>query len=71
MRVRIGVSESTREIEVDVEDVDAFVSDAEAAIAGEGQILWVTDTDDHRVGIPARGIAFIDISPDARRSAGF
>ncbi len=71
MRVRIGVSESSREIEVDVEEIDAFVAEAEKVLAAEGLILWVTDTDDHRVGVPGRAIAYIDISPDARRSAGF
>ena len=71
MRVRIGVNESSREIEVDVEKVDAFVKDAEAAIKADGQVLWVTDIDGHKVGLPARNIAYIDISPDAKRSAGF
>jgi hypothetical protein len=71
VRVRIGVNESSREIEVDVDKVDAFIKDAETAIKGDGQILWVTDIDGHRVGLPARNIAYIDISPDAKRSAGF
>ncbi len=71
MRVRIGVSDSPREIELDIEDVDAFVKNAEKAIGAGDQVLWVTDTEDHKVGIPARSIAFIDISPDSKRSAGF
>lgn len=71
MRVRIGISDSPREIELELEDVDGFIEAAEKAIEAGSQILWVTDTEDHRVGIPARSIAVIDISPDARRSAGF
>lgn len=71
MRVRIGVSDSPREIELELEDVEGFIKAAEEAIEASSQILWVTDTENHRVGIPASSIAFIDISPDARRSAGF
>lgn len=70
MRVRIGVSDASREIELEIDDVDAFVDEAEEAIKGE-TVLWVTDTEGHKVGIPARKISYIDISPDSRRSAGF
>lgn len=71
MRVRIGVSDSSREIELDIEDVDSFMKEAEAAVSGDAQVLWVTDTDGHKVGIPSGKISFIDIAPEARRSAGF
>ena len=70
MRVRIGVSDSSREIELEIDDVEAFEKSAEAAI-GDGTVLWVNDMDDHRVGIPSSKIGYIDISLESRRSPGF
>lgn len=71
MRVRIGVSDSPREIELDIDDMDPFVEEAEAALSGKTDVLWVTDTEGHKVGIPSGKIGFIDIAPEGRRSAGF
>lgn len=71
MRVLIGISEIAREIELDIEDVEVFVNEVETAIAENTPILWVTDTQDHRVGIPVARIGFVDIIPEHRMAAGF
>lgn len=71
MRVRIAISETSREIELEIDDVDTFKGEVEAAISEGTPILWVTDTEGHRVGIPVPKIGYIDISPDSRMAAGF
>lgn len=71
MRVRIAISDTAREIELEIDDTDTFKAEVEGAITDGTPILWVTDTEGHRVGIPVGRIGYIDISPDSRMAAGF
>ena len=71
MRVRIAISDTAREIELEIDDVDGFKSEVESAITDGTAIFWVTDTEGHRVGIPVAKIGYIDISPADRMAAGF
>jgi hypothetical protein len=71
MRVRIAISDTAREIELEIDDTDAFKAEVESAISDGTPILWVTDTEEHRVGIPVAKIGYIDISPENRMAAGF
>lgn len=74
MIVRIGVTYSSKEIEVEVgDDVgrDSVVKDVEAALAG-GKVLWLPDRKGRTVGIPADKIAYLEIGTEAgERRVGF
>lgn len=65
MDVRIGVTYSPREIELELpDDADQATvrADVEAALAGgAGGVLWLTDKRGRQVGVPAEKIAFVDL----------
>ena len=72
MEVRIGVTYTTREIEVEKADGsrDQVVKDIEAALSGEG-VLWLTDRRGRTVGVPASKLAYVEIAPHEDRRVGF
>ena len=73
--VRIGVTFSPREIELELADDtdgDALRSQVEGAIAGGQGVLWLTDRKGRQVGVPATKLAYIEIgSPEDERRIGF
>jgi hypothetical protein len=73
VEVRIGVTQTPKEIEVEMADgtKDQVVKDLEAALAGEGGMLWLTDRRGRTVGVPAAKIAYIEIAPTEDRKVGF
>lgn len=74
MDVRIGVSQTPKEIDVELpDDVDADAVKAllDKALA-DGASLWLTDRKGRQVGVPAEKIAYIEIGrPDEGRHIGF
>ena len=60
MRVRIGITDTNKVVELDVDDVKEFQGEMERAVA-EGGLAWFTDTRGRTVGIPSRGVAFVEI----------
>ncbi|MGH9124921.1 MAG: DUF3107 domain-containing protein [Acidimicrobiales bacterium] len=75
MEVRIGVTQSPREIEVDLgDDADAaaVAKQVEDAVNGDVSILWLTDRKGRRVGVSAAKLAYVEIgSPADERRVGF
>ena len=75
MDVRIGVTYTAKEIDVDLgpdADGDAVKADVDAALGGESSVLWLTDRRGRRVGIPAEKIAYVEIgSAETERRIGF
>jgi hypothetical protein len=75
VEVRIGVTQSPKEIEVDLgDDADskAVVKAVEDALTGELGVLWLTDRKGRRVGVPAAKLAYVEIgSPTEERRVGF
>lgn len=72
MDVRIGVTQSPREIEVELgdnADVDALYEQVNKAIESETGMLWLTDRRGRRVGVVASKVAYIEIDAgnEARR----
>ena len=64
MDVRIGVTDNPKEIRVELADdtdVAALRSEVDAAVAGGGPMLWLTDVRGRQVGVPAARIAYVDI----------
>lgn len=74
MLVRIGVTYTGKELEVDTDgdDQDALAKDVEAAIGSENGVLWLSDRRGRRVGIPSSKVAYVEIgSPEESRRVGF
>ena len=61
--VRIGVTQAPREISLEVDDADKDTTEAavEAALAGEVEVLWITDRRGRRVAVPAAKIAYVEL----------
>lgn len=75
MDVRIGVTYTAKELEVDLgddADSDAIRDDVDTALAGDGAVLWLTDKRGRRVGVPVDKVAYVEIgSPEDARRIGF
>ncbi|HEX7099940.1 MAG TPA: DUF3107 domain-containing protein [Acidimicrobiia bacterium] len=72
MKARIGVADSSKVIEVEVEDADKFRAQVEEAFASDDtDVYWFTDVKNRSVGVPVNRIAFVEIDPDEPRQVGF
>lgn len=75
MDVRIGVTYTGKELDIDLgddADADALQAEVDAAMGGSTPVLWVTDKKGRRLGIPTDKLAYVEIgSPDAERRIGF
>ena len=72
MDVRIGVTQTPKEIELDLgdaADADAVVAQIEAALGAENAVLWLTDRRGRKVGVPAAKVAYVEVdgSHEARQ----
>ena len=75
MDVRIGVTYTSKEIDVelgDVADPAQVKADIETALAGETGVLWLTDKKGRQVGVPVPKVAYVEIgAPGDERRIGF
>ncbi len=75
MEIRIGVTYSPKEIEIDMADDvsgDQLVEQISASVGEEGSMLWLTDKKGRRVGIPTAKLSYIEIgAPRSDRRVGF
>jgi hypothetical protein len=73
--VRIGVTQTPKEIEVDLGDganPDAIAAQVEQALSSENGVLWLTDRKGRRVGVPSAKIAYVEVdSSHEARQVGF
>ena len=75
MDVRVGVTYTPKEIEVELDD-DAdqgqVVKDVETALSSPDGVLWLTDRRGRKVGVPAGKVAYVEIGrPKDDRRVGF
>lgn len=71
MKVRIGVAETSKVIELEVESLDELKTELSRA-AEEGGLAWFTDARGRDVGIPADKVAFVEAeSADGGPAVGF
>ena len=75
MDLRIGVTYSAKELELEVpegttpEDLREQVS---SALAEDDGVLWITDRRGRQVGVPVGKVAYVEIgSPHEERRIGF
>jgi len=73
--VRIGVTYTPKEIEVELRDDtdrDQLIATIEEAVSAEGKVLWLTDRRGRRVGVPSSKLAYVEIGADSgERRVGF
>lgn len=74
MEVRIGVTYTPKEIEVDLGD-DAgratVQKDIDAVLSGATKVLWLTDRKGRMVAVPGEKIAYVEISGKTDHRVGF
>jgi hypothetical protein len=75
MDIRIGVTHSPRELNLELADDtdrDDLRKRVEAALTGALDVLWLTDRKAREVAVPAAKIAYVEIgSADSDRRIGF
>jgi hypothetical protein len=72
--VRIGVTYSAKELDVELGDTDgdALRANLEEALSKEDGVLWLTDRKGRQVGVPVAKVAYVEIgSPRDERRIGF
>jgi len=75
MDVRIGVTYTPKEIDVELgdgADAAAVKADIESALSKESGVLWLTDKRGRQVGVPVSKLAYVEIgAPGDERRIGF
>lgn len=75
MDVRIGVTHSMREIEIELDeatDPAELKATVDAALSDDEKVLWLTDKRGRQVGIPSKKVGYVEIgSPTEHRAIGF
>ncbi|MCO5322925.1 MAG: DUF3107 domain-containing protein [Microthrixaceae bacterium] len=73
--VRIGVTYSAREIDLqlaDDTDREALREQVDESLGGGTGVLWLTDKRGRQVGVPADKVAYVELGSDSDgRSIGF
>jgi hypothetical protein len=69
VKIRIGVAESEKIIEVEVDDAADFEATMSAAFDKGTGLIWLTDTRRRRVGIPRERVAYVEIDTMSDRPA--
>ncbi len=65
VKVRIGIAETSKVVEFEVDDASAFEASVENAFAGDTALLWFEDAKHRRVGFPRDRFGFIEIETEA------
>ncbi len=74
MDIRIGVSDSPREINIqlsDDTDREELRGRIDAALAGDASTLWLADDKGKDVGVAASKIAYVELGPEGGNPIGF
>jgi hypothetical protein len=60
MKVRIGIADTSKVVEIEIDDPETFRSEVERAMT-EGGMAWFTDIKGRTVGVPTASLAFVEI----------
>jgi hypothetical protein len=73
--VRIGITQTPKEIEVEMPieaERDQVMADIEKLLETGDGVLWLTDRKGRRVGVPVVKIAYVEVgAPASERRVGF
>jgi len=73
MEIRIGVTHTNKEIEVELADgadPDDLAATVDKAL-GDNTVLWLTDRRGRRVGVPSARVGYVEIATGEDRRVGF
>ncbi len=75
MDVRIGISQSPKELVVELPDdadQEKVVAEISAIFDGTKAMLWLSDRKGRRVGVPAAQLSYVEVSSETEgRRVGF
>ena len=75
MDVRIGITQTPKELEVEMADDtdrDKVVAEIEKLLKQGDGVLWLTDKKGRRVGVPVAKVAYVEVGePASDRRVGF
>lgn len=72
MKIKIGVANTSRVVEIESDDTEQVRVSIEKAFARGDSILWIENSDGTLFGIPRGMLAFVEFeSPDSRSGIGF
>jgi hypothetical protein len=75
MELRIGVVDTTKELNIEVDlTADDVIKEIDAALGDSSQraMLWLTDVKGRRIGTPADKIAYVEIDEEgSTKHVGF
>jgi hypothetical protein len=71
VRVRIGMSMTARELDLEVADAEEVVRSFLRAVEQGDKVLWVLDEEGHRHGLVVDKIAYLDVEPEKSTRVGF
>lgn len=71
MKARIGIADTSREVEVEVEDQSELAKRLETAYRKGVPILWFRNTKGRDIGIPIGRVAFVEMLDESDQSVGF
>lgn len=75
MEVRIGVTYTGKELEVDLPDDaerEELVKHITESLSDDDNVLWLTDRRGRQIAVPAAKVAYVEIDPAATdRRVGF
>ena len=75
MDVRIGITHTPKELEVEMPDDvdrDKVVAEIEKLLKTGDGVLWLTDRKGRRVGVPVVKVAYVEVgAPSSDRRVGF
>ena len=74
MDIRIGVTDTPREVTLTLDDDiarDEVKAAIDAALAGERSVLWLTDDKGLEVAVAATRLAYVELGPEGNNPIGF
>lgn len=72
MKVRIGIADTNKVVEIEVDDSAKFENAVEESYSGDSSLLWFEDDKKRRIGIPRDRLSYVEIETDrASRNVGF
>ena len=75
MDVRIGITHTPKELEVEMPDDadrDKVVAEIEKLLKNGDGVLWLTDRKGRRIGVPVVKVAYVEVgAPSSERRVGF
>lgn len=70
MKVRIGIAQTDKLVELEVDSAEDFKKEIEGAMQSGG-LAWFTDSKGRSVAVTAANIAFVEMEDAAPKTVGF